>query len=112
MSVKHLGFIDLPDHIGQGGFDRAAVERRRGPRYVAPTANDAVDVIDTRSGRYLRSIPDLKGVAGAFVHESTSLVFTSNRVEDTVGIFSSDVADRVAKVPVGIRPNGLAYDPE
>src|SRR5206468_4463135 len=100
MGLQHVGYVDLPPHAKPGGFDHAAVDRRRGLLYVAHTANDAVDVIDTRSGRYLRSIPDLKGVAGAFVHESTSLVFTSNRGEDTVGIFSSDVADRVAKVPV------------
>jgi DNA-binding beta-propeller fold protein YncE len=110
MGLKHLGYIDLPDHLGQGGFDHAAVDRGRALLYVAHTANDAVDVIDTRAGRHLRSIPNLKGVAGALVHEPTGLVFTSNRGEDSVGVFSPDLQD-TGKVPVGVRPNGLAYDP-
>jgi DNA-binding beta-propeller fold protein YncE len=112
MGLKHLGFIDLPDHSGQGGFDHAATDRGRALLYVAHAANDAVDVIDTRSGTYLRSVTGLKGVAGVLVDEPANQVFTSNRGENTVGIFSSDPADPVVKVPVGVRPNGLAYDPD
>ncbi len=39
------------------------------------------------------------------------LVFTSNRGENTVGIFSPEDETALVKVPVGTRPNGLAYDP-
>ena len=112
MSLKHLGYIELPDHVGQGGFDHAAVDRGRALLYVAHTANDALDVIDTRSSTYVRSVPGLKGVAGALVHEPASLVFTSNRGENTVSVFSSDTERAAVKLAVGIRPNGLAYDPE
>ncbi len=111
MSLKHLGYIDLPEHVGQGGFDHAAVHRSRGLLYVAHTANDSVDVIDTRKDRFLRSIPGLEGVAGALVDEEQDLVFTSNRGEDSVGIFTPATEDQITKVSVGIRPNGLAYDP-
>jgi DNA-binding beta-propeller fold protein YncE len=111
MGLRHLGYIDLPDHVGKGGFDHAAIDRRRGLLYVAHTANDAMDVVDIQSGSYLRSVSGLKGVAGALVDEPSSLVFTSNRGENTVGILSPDSGDEVAKVAVGIRPNGLAYDP-
>ena len=90
MSLKHLGYIDLPDHVGQGGFDHAAVDRERGLLHVAHTANDALDVIDVRSGKYVRSVAELTGVAGALVDESQRLVFTSNRGEDTVGIFTAE----------------------
>jgi len=112
MSLKHLGDIDLPPNTGQGGFDHAAVHCGRGLLYVAHTANDAVDVIDTRVGRYLRSIGGLKGVAGALVDEGQDLVFTSIRGDDTVSIFAPSAERELIKVGVGIRPNGLAYDPD
>jgi DNA-binding beta-propeller fold protein YncE len=112
MALKHVGYIELPANVGQGGFDHAAIHRGRSRLYVAHTANDSLDVIDTRAGRYVRSITGLKGVAGALVDEEQDLVFTSNRGEDTVGIFSPQSEDDVAKVPVGRRPNGLAYDPD
>jgi DNA-binding beta-propeller fold protein YncE len=111
MALKHLGHIELPPHVGKGGFDHAAIDRARGRIYVAHTANDALDVIDTKTGRYLHSIADLQGVAGALVDEEEDLVFTSNREEDTVGIFSPQSENRVTRVAVGPRPNGLAYDP-
>jgi DNA-binding beta-propeller fold protein YncE len=53
----------------------------------------------------------LTGVAGALVSDERNLVFTSNRGENTVGIFSPDDETRIVKVNVGVRPNGLAYDP-
>ena len=110
MALRHLGFIDLPAHVKPGGFDHAAVHQPTGQIYVAHTANDAVDVIDTRKERYLFSIPGLIGVAGALVAEP-DLVFTSNRGENTIGIFAAADAPRVEKIGVGIGPNGLAYDP-
>jgi DNA-binding beta-propeller fold protein YncE len=111
MSLEHLGYIDLPPHIKPGGFDHAAVHRATARVYVAHTANDALDVIDGKSDRYLYSIPSLAGVAGALVSEERDLVFTSNRAENSVGIFSPGQETSLFKVPVGVRPNGLAYDP-
>ncbi len=112
MALELLGYIELPKHTGSGGFDHAAVHSGRGLLYVAHTANDAVDVIDCATGSYLRSIPKLTAVAGALVSEAHDLVFTSNRGENTVGIFSIDREDAVDKVAVGVGPNGLACAPD
>ena len=107
--LELLGHVELPAHVGRGAFDHAAVHGGRGLLYVAHTANDAVDVIDCATNRYLRSIPGLGAVAGALVSEPHDLVFTSNRGENTVGIFSAGREGDVTKVGVGIGPNGLAY---
>jgi DNA-binding beta-propeller fold protein YncE len=108
--LQHLGYIELPPHARKGGFDHAAYRRADDRLYVAHTANDAVDVIDCAADRYLHSISGLTGVAGVLTAQERDLVFTSNRAEDTVGIFASDDHNHLAKVPVGHRPNGLAYD--
>lgn len=109
--LKFQGTIALPPHIQSGGFDHAAVHVASHRLFVAHTANDALDVIDTATDRYLASIPGLPGVAGALVSEEDGQVFTSNRGENTVGIFSVDNPALITKVPVDLRPNGLAYDP-
>jgi DNA-binding beta-propeller fold protein YncE len=111
MSLQLLGHVELPGNLKPGGFDHAALHCALGRLYVAHTANDALDVIDCVRNRYLHSIPNLTGVAGAFVSEEQDLVFTSNRGENTVGIFAIDNEAGLAKVEVGIGPNGLAYDP-
>src|SRR5215470_9923441 len=110
MSLQHAGFIDLPAHVKTGGFDHAAVHEPTGRIYVAHTANDAVDVIDIEAQKYIASIPGLPAVAGALVAEAPDVVFTSNRGENTVGIFAPTEHPAVEKIDVGVRPNGLAYD--
>ncbi|HEY7363369.1 MAG TPA: YncE family protein [Methylomirabilota bacterium] len=112
MPLKHRGFIDLPAHIGPGGFDHAAVHGPTNRLYVAHTANDTVDVIDLVAERYVSSIPGLTAVAGALVAEAPDLVFTSNRGENTIGIFTPADEATVEKVSVSLGPNGLAYAPD
>lgn len=112
MPLIRSGTIALPSHVKPGGFDHAAVHSGRKLLYVAHTTNNALDVIDCASDRYLHSIPDLTEVAGALVSEERDLVFTSNRGGKTVGIFSPGDEGGLVKVGVGVRPNGLAYDPE
>ncbi len=110
MSLTLKGYLFLPAHIKPGGFDHAAVHQPSARLYLAHTINDSIDVIDTALDHYLYSIPNLTSVAGALV--SHELVFTSNRGEDTVSIFSPDDKTGGVKVKVGIRPNGLSFDPK
>ena len=86
MTLKLTGYVELPEHKAKGGFDHAAVHAASGHVYVAHTANDAVDVFDAQ--KYLFSVPDLPGVAGALVSDEANLIFSSNRAENTIGIFA------------------------
>jgi DNA-binding beta-propeller fold protein YncE len=112
MSLTHVSTIELPNHIQPGGFDHAAIHHTHSCLYVAHTINNALDVIDCVTDQYLHSIPDLSGVAGALVSEERNLVFTSNRSENTVGIFTPGNEQGLVKIPVGQRPNGLSFDPQ
>ena len=110
MPLHLLGHVDLPANNGSGGFDHAAVHAATGHVYVAHTANSAVDVFDPATRRHLHSIPGLAAVAGALVSDESQLVFTSNRGENTIGVFAPGPDPEVTKIAVGVRPNGLAYD--
>jgi len=110
MPLHLTGHVGLPAHVGNGGFDHAAVHGATGHVYVAHTANDAVDVFDPASAKYLYSVPGLMAVAGALVSDESQLVFTSNRGENTIGVFAPGPDPKVTKIAVGMRPNGLAYD--
>jgi DNA-binding beta-propeller fold protein YncE len=108
--LERLGFIELPAHAKPGGFDHAAVHADRQRLYVAHTTNDSLDVVDCATRTYRHSIAGLTGVAGVLVSEPRDLVFTSNRGENTVGIFAPDREPDLVKVAVDLGPNGLAYD--
>jgi DNA-binding beta-propeller fold protein YncE len=111
VALRLDGYIDLPAHVGAGGFDHAAIHEPTRRLYVAHTANDAADVIDCARERCIGSIDGLGAVAGILVSEPLDAAFTSNRGENSVGIFRPGAEDVIEKVPVGVRPNGLAVDP-
>jgi len=111
MAMKNVGYIDLPEHRGAGGFDHADVHSPSDRLYVAHTSNDAIDVIDSAQDRYIDSMPGLTAVAGALVSEARGLVFTSNRGENTVSVFAPRAERDAFKIAVGVKPNGLAFDP-
>lgn len=108
--LRLLGYVELPEHKGKGGFDHAAVHAASGHVFVAHTANDAVDVFDPVRREYLYSIADLPGVAGALVSDESQLILSSNRGADTIGAFAPGRDPVVTRLGVGVRPNGLAYD--
>jgi DNA-binding beta-propeller fold protein YncE len=111
MALRLLGYIDLPAHRGAGGFDHADVYSPSDRLYVAHTSNDAIDVIDIARDQYIESMPGVTAVAGALVSEVRGLVFTSNRGENTVSVFSPHAERDAFKISVGVKPNGLAFDP-
>src|SRR6266404_1301946 len=111
MALRLLGHIELPAHRSKGGFDHADIHQPTDRMYVAHTSNDSIDVINCALDRYIESIPRLKGVAGALVSETRGLVFTSNRGENTVSIFAPCDERNAFKIAVGVKPNGLAFNP-
>jgi DNA-binding beta-propeller fold protein YncE len=111
MALRLLGHVELPEHRANGGFDHADIHHPTDRLYVAHTSNDSIDMIDCRRDRYIASIPGLMGVAGALVSETRSLVFTSNRGENTVSVFAPGDEPNAFKIAVGVKPNGLAFDP-
>src|SRR5438093_2061772 len=111
MALRLLGHIELPAHRSNGGFDHADIHPPTDRIYVAHTCNDSIDVIDCGRDRYIESIPGLTAVAGALVSETRGLVFTSNRGENTVSVFAPGDERNAFKIAVGVKPNGLAFDP-
>ena len=111
MALRFLGYIKLPESRGAGGFDHADVHSLTDRLYVAHTGNDEIDVIDVAQDRYIESMPGFTAVAGALVSEARGLVFTSNRGENTVSVFAPNAEQNTFKISVGVKPNGLAFDP-
>src|SRR5262244_1399713 len=111
MALRLLGYIELPPHRSNGGFDHADIHPPTDRIYVAHTSNDSIDVIDCVRDRYIESIPGVIGVAGALVSETRGLVFTSNRGENTVSVFAACEEQNAFKIAVGVKPNRLAFDP-
>jgi DNA-binding beta-propeller fold protein YncE len=109
VSLTRVGFIAIPPGAAPG-FDHADVYRAGGRIYVAHTGADRVDVLDCAQHTFLRSLPDLPGVAGVLVDEANDLLFTSDRGAARVSVFRCSDETLLGRVEVGPHPNGLAFD--
>jgi DNA-binding beta-propeller fold protein YncE len=109
MSLERGSFIAIPPGA-KPGFDHADVYRTGGRMYVAHTGADRVEVVDTERRAFLRSLPDLAGVAGVLIDVQGDLLFTSDRAAARVSVFRCSDEQLLGQVAVGPHPNGLAYD--
>jgi DNA-binding beta-propeller fold protein YncE len=109
MPLERVGFVPLP-RGEKPGFDHGDMYLPERRLYVAHTGADRVDVIDCGEQRYLRSLPELPGVAGVLVDEPDDLLFTSDRGCARVSVFRCSAERLLGRVAVGPHPNGLAYD--
>lgn len=111
LALTEVARLALPDHSPEGEFDHAAVHSAGDRLYVAHPSNDCVEVVDLGARKCLRSLAGLRGVAGVWVSEESGLLFTSNRGENTVSVFDLPTESETVRIPTGVRPNGLAFDP-
>src|SRR2546426_2396368 len=109
MSLRLVSYIELPAHAKEGGFDHAAVHHESSRIYVAHTCNDDVDVVDSNSDRFHRSIHGLKGVAGGLVSGGRRLLFSSNRGGETNSGFSARRGEEKMGAPRGVPPHRLCF---
>jgi DNA-binding beta-propeller fold protein YncE len=109
VSLVRVGFVPIPPGA-KPGFDHADTYRGGRRMYVAHTGADRVDVLDCMNRTFLRSLPDLPGVAGVLINEEDDLLFTSDREAARVSVFRCSDERLLGQVAVWSHPNALAYD--
>jgi len=113
VTLIRTGYIPIPPGP-EPGFDHADIYRDGtgvARMYVANTGAHRVDVLDCEARSWLRALPDHPGVAGILVDAGSDLLFTSDRPAARVGVYRCSDEALLARVAVGPRPNGLAFDP-
>jgi DNA-binding beta-propeller fold protein YncE len=112
VTLTRTGFIPIPPGR-EPGFDHADIYRDgagAGRLYVAHTGADRVDVLDCAARTWLRALPDHPGVAGILIDPEADLLFTSDRSSAQVSVYRCSDETVLARVAVGPRPNGMAFD--
>jgi hypothetical protein len=109
VSLVRVGFVPIPPGA-KPGFDHADSYRAGRRMYVAHTGADRVEVLDCDARIFLRSLPELPGVAGVLIDQEHDLLFTSDRAAARVSIFRCSNEQLLGQVEVGAHPNGLAFD--
>jgi DNA-binding beta-propeller fold protein YncE len=102
--------IDLPPHP-LGDFDHGDVFLPNGHVFVANTAAGAVEVIDGEHLRHRATVPGCPEASGVLCTQEEGLVFAAARAAGRVLVIDAVSTTVRREVLVGLRPNGLAWDP-
>jgi YVTN family beta-propeller protein len=94
---------------GGGGWDYLAVDSMH---RLFLSRGTQVDVVDTKSGKVLGTIPDTQGVHGVVFAPELHRGFTSNGRADSVTVFDLDTLKTLQEVKVPAHnPDCILYEP-
>ncbi len=95
---------------GEGGWDFINIDESTGRLFVSHST--VVDVVDSKDGKLIDTIPDTKGVHGIALANELNKGFISNGKDSSVTVFDLETLSFITKVNVtGINPDAILYDP-
>jgi DNA-binding beta-propeller fold protein YncE len=109
MTLRLRQTIDVPPRQG-GGFDHADVHPASGRVFVAHTAFGQVEILDGDGGRHERTVPGCPEASGVLYAPEVDWIFAAARGTGAILVLTPS-GDLVRTIAVGVRPNGLAWDP-
>jgi len=93
---------------GEARWDYPSVDDAAHRLYLSHATQ--VEVVDTRTGRLVGTVPDTPGVHGIAVAADLGLGFASDGRADTVTVFDLATLKVRATIPVGHGPDAILYD--
>jgi hypothetical protein len=103
MPLKTTGTIAIPD-AANSAFDHGAFDAKTRRAFIAHTARDNLEVIDTDEGKHIATLPGFPGVAGAVAEDGQVMV--TNRGSASVALLDASTLETRAVFRTGRRPNG------
>ena len=94
---------------GTGGWDYLLADPSAHRLYI--THGPRVEVLDTQTGLSLGAITGLKGSHGVALDPDGQFGYISDGGANAVVVFDRKTMDKVASIPAGTNPDGIAYEP-
>src|SRR6266446_6281549 len=107
-TLKSISTIDLPGPTGKR-FDYLTIDYDDHYLLSAHLAAGLLYVIDLRTNRVVKAIPDVPGVEGVEFVPELKKVYTSNSGDNTIGVIDLKQMKVVKKLPTEAKPDGSAY---
>jgi len=107
-TLRKVSVIDLPGPPGKR-FDYLTIDYKNDYLLSAHLAAGLLYVIDLKTNRLVKAIPDVPGVEGVVFAPDLNRVYTSDWWENKIGVISLDQMKVVKKLPTASKPDGSAY---
>ena len=94
---------------GEGGWDYLLVDGPAHRLYV--THNARVEVLDTRTGKTVGAITDMKSTHGIALDTDGKTGYISDGAGNAVVVFDRKSLQTLATIPAGTNPDGIVFEP-
>ncbi len=94
---------------GTGGWDYMTADPSSHRLYL--THGSRVEVVDDRSGQVIGAITGLTGTHGVVLDPEGSCGYISDGGANAVVVFDRQSLAKLATIPAGFNPDGIAYEP-
>jgi DNA-binding beta-propeller fold protein YncE len=107
-TLKQVDVIDLPGPPGKR-FDYLTIDYQHKYLLSAHLTAGLLYVIDLKTNKLLKAIPDVPGVEGVEYAPDLNKVYTSDWWENKIGVIDLAQMKIVNKLPTEAKPDGSAY---
>jgi YVTN family beta-propeller protein len=102
--------VPAPSHLGRSFIDYMTIDGHR--LYAGYASAGLVGVIDTTTSQPAGAVAGLGRTHGIAVVADRNLGFASDSGDNTVGVFDLNTQRLLQKIPAGIDPDAIIYDPK
>ena len=108
--LKQVASIELPGPKGKR-FDYLTIDPARNLLFSTHLGAGLLYVIDLKTNKLIKTFNDLPGIEGVEVAADVKKAYTSNWLENKIGVIDLDQMRLIKKIPTESKPDGIAYAP-
>ena len=106
--LKQVGSIELPGPKGKR-FDYLTIDSSRNLLFSTHLGAGLLYAIDLKTNKLIKTFEDLPGIEGVEIAPDVKKAYTSNWLENKIGVIDLDQMKLIKKIPTESKPDGIAY---
>jgi DNA-binding beta-propeller fold protein YncE len=108
--LKQISTIDLPGPKGKR-FDYLTIDPSRHLLLSTHLGAGLLYAIDLRTNKLVKTFEDLPGIEGVELAPDVNKAYTSNWLENKIGVIDLEQMKLIKKLPTESKPDGITYAP-
>src|SRR5215813_8189033 len=106
--LKQIGAIDVPGPKGKR-FDYLSIDPSRHLLFSTHLGAGLLYAVDLRTNKVVKTFEDLPGIEGVELAPDVNKAYTSNWLENKIGVIDLEQMKLIKKLPTESKPDGIAY---
>lgn len=106
--LKQVGTIELPGPKGKR-FDYLTIDPSRNLLFSTHLGAGLLYAIDLKTNKVVKTFEDLPGIEGVEIAADINKAYTSNWLENKIGVIDLEQMKLIKKIPTESKPDGIAY---